>query len=202
MTSATGGRWVGPYQVLHSKPIYENPWLKVREDRVVRRGAPETVFGVVTMKPGVTVLPMEANGEVYLVREFKYAIGEDTLEALSGGIESGEKPEHTALRELGEECGLVASEWVDMGVVNPFTTVVNSPDHMFLARGLSRLRQAPEALGGQAGEQVSVVKMPFAEALQAVLKGGITHAASCVLILKTQVYLGAAAAPTGCRRTK
>jgi ADP-ribose pyrophosphatase len=189
MASTTGGRWVGPYQVLHSKPVYENPWVKVREDRVVRTGSPETVFGVITMKPGVSVLPMEENGDVYLVREFKYGIGEETLEAISGGIESGEKPEHAALRELGEGCGMIASEWVDMGVVNPFTTVVNSPNHMFLARGLSRLRQAPEALGGQAGEQVSVVKMSFEEAVQAVLKGQITHAASCVLILKTHAYL-------------
>ncbi len=187
MAASSGGRRVGPYDILHSKPIYENPWIKVREDRVSWRGGPEQVFGVVTMKPGVSVLPMEEDETVYLVREFKYGIGEETLETVSGAIESGERPEHAALRELGEECRLVASEWVDMGVVNPFTTIINSPNHMFLARKLAPLARPPAAADPQ--ERVSVVKMPFEDAYRAVLKGEITHSASCVLILKTKEYL-------------
>jgi ADP-ribose pyrophosphatase len=186
MTTPSGGRYVGPYTILHSKPIYENQWLKLREDRVQRTGGPETTFGVVAMRSGVTVLAIEENNDVYLVREFKYAIGEETLEAVSGGIESGESPEVAGLRELSEETGLIASEWIDMGVVNPFTTTVNSPNHTFLARGLSQTRKAPQA---PSGENTQVVKMPFEEAFRAVLRGGITHAASCVLILKTQLFL-------------
>ncbi len=180
---------MGPYDILHSKPIYENRWIKVREDRVAWRGGPEQVFGVVVMRPGVTVLPMDDDGVAYLVREFKYGIGEETLEAVSGAIESGERPEHAALRELGEECGLAASEWVDMGLVNPFTTIINSPNHMFLARRLSPLGRPPKTGAGEPEERVSVVKMPFEEAHQAVLRGEITHSASCVLILKTREYL-------------
>jgi len=186
MTTPSGGRYVGPYTILHSKPIYENQWLKLREDRVQRLGGEESMFGIVAMRPGVTVLAMEENNDVYLVREFKYAIGEETLEAVSGAIESGESPEIAGLRELSEETGLIASEWIDMGVVNPFTTVVNSPNHTFLARGLSRTRRAPHA---QSKEKLQVESMPFEDALRAVLRGGITHAASCVLILKTQLFL-------------
>jgi ADP-ribose pyrophosphatase len=186
MTTPSSGRYVGPYTILHSKPIYENQWLKLREDRVHRTGGPEMTFGVVVMRPGVTVLAMEENNDVYLVREFKYAIGEETLEAVSGGIESGESPEIAGLRELSEETSLIASEWIDMGVVNPFTSIINSPNHTFLARGLSQTRRAPQA---QTSGKVEVVKMPFEEAFRAVLRGGITHAASCVLILKTQLFL-------------
>lgn len=183
MALPTGGRYVGPYTILHSRPIYENPWLKLREDRV-SRGSQESVFGVVTMKPGVTVLPLEQDGTVHLVREFKYAVGETTLEAVSGAIESGETPEVAGLRELSEEVGLVAEEWVDLGLVHPFTTVIRSPNHMFLARKLSRTRRlAPP------GEQVEVVAMPFEDALQAALRGEIAHAASVVAILKTHLFL-------------
>ncbi len=71
MTTPSGGRYVGPYTILHSKPIYENQWLKLREDRVQRTGGPETTFGVVAMRSGVTVLAIEENNDVYLVREFK-----------------------------------------------------------------------------------------------------------------------------------
>lgn len=183
MTSQPGGRYVGPYTILHSRPVYENPWLKLREDRV-SRGGQESTFGVVTMKPGVTVLAMNEAQEVYLVREFKYGVGEATLEAVSGAIESGETPEMAGLRELNEEVGLVASEWIDMGVVNPFTALVNSPSHMFLARKLTETRRLTPP-----NEQLETVQMPFAEALRAVLRGQITHAASCVLILKTQHFL-------------
>jgi ADP-ribose pyrophosphatase len=179
-----GGRYVGPYTILHSKPIYENQWLKLREDRVQRLGGEEFLFSVVAMRAGVTVLPMEENGDVHLVKEFKYGIGQETLEAVSGAIESGENAETAGLRELSEEAGLIASEWVDMGVINPFTTIVNSPNHTFLARKLAHSRRLP-----QAGEKLEVVRMPFEDALRAVLKGEITHAASCVLILKTQLFL-------------
>jgi len=184
MSSRQGERRTGPYTVLHSRPVYENPWIKVREDKVKRPDGEETAFGVITMKPGVTVLPMDETGEVHLVREFKYGIGEPTIEAVSGAIESGETPEQTGLRELREEVGLTASEWVDMGLVNPFTTIVNSPNHMFLARQLSQKRRRPDA-----GEHLEIVKMSFPDALQAVLDGTITHAASCVLILKTHLFL-------------
>jgi len=184
MSPQAGARRVGPYTVLHSRPVYENAWLKVREDRVRRAGGEEGSFGVVTMRPGVSVLAMEESGEVYLVREFKYGVGESTLEVVSGAIESGESPEQAGLRELGEEVGLMAGEWVDMGLVNPFTTVVHSPNHMFLARRLSKLRPMRERESA-----VEVVKAPFEEALGWVLEGKITHGASCVLILKTHVFL-------------
>jgi ADP-ribose pyrophosphatase len=175
---------VGPYTILHSRPVYENPWLKVREDRVERLGGEEATFGVVTMKPGVTVLPMDDSGDVYLAREFKYGIGDSSLEGISGAVGSGETPEQAGLRELGEEAGLRAAEWVDMGLTNPFTTVVNSPNRMFLARKLSETRRKLDV-----AERIEIVKMPFDDALQAVLDGTITHGASCVVILKTHLYL-------------
>jgi ADP-ribose pyrophosphatase len=184
MTSERGGRYVGPYTILHSRPVYENPWIKIREDRVQPIAGQEMTFGVVTMKPGITVLPMDEDRQVHLVREFKYGIGEHSLEAVSGAIESGETPERAGLRELGEELGLVAAEWVDLGVLNPFTTVINSPNHMFLARTLSQTRRSPDS-----GEKLEIVKLPFAEALHSVLRGVITHGASCVVILKTHFYL-------------
>jgi ADP-ribose pyrophosphatase len=184
MGARRGERYIGPYEILMSHPVYENAWLKLREDRVKHRNGQESTFGIVSTKPGVTVLPMDEDGTVSLVREFKYALGDTTLEAVSGAIESGETPEQAGLREIGEEVGLVAAEWVDMGVINPFTTLVHSPNHMFLARKLSPIRRSP-----QAGEQIEVVRMPFDDALQAVLRGQITHGASVAVILKTEIFV-------------
>ncbi len=184
MSQPPSGRYVGPYTILHSRPIYENPWIKVREDKVVHRDGREATFGVVVMKPGVSVLPLEENGDVHLVREFKYAVGDYSLEVISGAIDSGENPETAAIRELGEEAGLVAAEWIDMGMINPFTTVINSPNHMFLCRNLTKERKVREPQ-----ERVEVVRMPLEDAFYAVLRGEITHGASCVLILKAKLFL-------------
>ena len=184
MSHSQSDRYVGPYAVLHSRPVYENPWIKVREDKVAHRDGREATFGVVVMKPGVSVLPLEDNGEVHLVREFKYALSDYSLEVISGGIESGENPETAAIRELGEEVGLVATEWIDMGLINPFTTVVNSPNHMFLCRSLTRERKVREP-----HEHLEVVRLSLEDAFYAVLRGQITHGASCVLILKAKLFL-------------
>ena len=184
MGSRRGERYVGPYEIVMSRPVYENPWINVREDEVRHRSGEKAKFGVVDMKPGVTVLPMDEDGSVHLVKEFKYALGEVTLEAVSGAIESGETAEQAGLREIGEEVGLVATEWIDMGMINLFTTVVRSPNHMYLARKLSEIRRSPETKA-----RIEMAKMPFDDALQAVLRGEITHGASCVVILKTQQFL-------------
>jgi len=184
MSDQPRGRYVGPYTILHSRPVYENAWIKVREDRVSHRKGGESLFGVVAMKPGVTVLPMEENGDVHLVREFKYALGDYSLEAISGAMEGGENPEQAGIRELVEECRLTASEWIDMGVINPFTTIIHSPNHLFLARGLSKDRQVRETEA-----DLEIVTMPFDDAFYAVLRGQITHGASCAVILKAKVFL-------------
>lgn len=184
MSEPRRGRYLGPYTILHSRPIYENPWIKVREDRVGHRSGREAVFGVVTMKPGVTVLPLADNGDVHLVREFKYALGDYSLEAISGALESGESPEQAGMRELAEECHLTATEWVDLGLIHPFTTIIHSPNYLFLARGLSRDRKVRER-----EEDLEVVTLPLEDAYYAVLRGQITHGASCALILKARLYL-------------
>jgi ADP-ribose pyrophosphatase len=68
--------------------------------------------------------------------------------------------------------------------VNPFTTVVSSPNYLFVCRGLEATKQALDE-----GEVLSVIKMPLAEALAKVMAGEITHAGSCVLILKARELL-------------
>jgi len=184
MASRRGERYVGPYEILMSSPKYENPWVKVREDSVRHTSGQESAFCVVDMRPRVTVLPLDEDENVHLVREFKYALCDTSLEAMSGPIESGETPEQAGLREIGGQADLVASEWIDFGTIDPFTTVVHCPNHLFLARGLSRLRRSSEA-----STESEIAKMSFEDALHAVLGGEIIHGASCVLILKTHLFL-------------
>ncbi|MBI2610271.1 NUDIX hydrolase [Candidatus Giovannonibacteria bacterium] len=169
----------GPWKIKKTRVVYKNPWITVREDSVLRPDGKPGIFGVVTMLPGVSVIPLDENGNVYLTKEFHYGVGRTTIEAISGGIEKGENLLKTAKRELKEETGLTAKKWTYLGVVDPFTTVVNSSNHIYLAEQLNHGKSNPEGT-----EKIKVIKMPFKNGLKMVLDSKITHCATCVAILK------------------
>jgi ADP-ribose pyrophosphatase len=170
---------IGPYRRLSTREVYRNPWFRLREDQVIRPGGSQGIFAVLEMKPGSSVLALDDEGCVYLTEEYKYALREPTLEVVSGGIDEGESPLDAAKRELREEAGLEAGEWHDLAVLHPFTTAIESPNYMFLAR---RLRRTEQRLDD--GEVLQIRRIPLAEAVEMVMRGGVVHAASCVLILK------------------
>ncbi len=173
-----------PFQRLNSREIYANRWIQLREDDVVRPGGESGKFGVVTMRSGSSVLAINKEKEVYLVKEYKYAAGRESIEVISGAIEDGEAPLAAAKRELLEEAGLQSERWLDLGSVDPFTTVIRSPNYLFLALDVQEGIAKPDP-----GEVLERIKLPFPKAMEMVMKGEITHAASCVLLLKAAIIL-------------
>lgn len=169
----------GDWAVLGSEHLYGNPWITVREDQVIQPDGQRGTFGVVVMTRGVSVLPVDNEGNVYLVRVFRYTLDRESLEAIAGGIEEGEEASDAARRELKEEAGIEADELIDLGVVDQLTEVVISPDHLFVAQGLSFGKTDLDAT-----EAMTRVKAPLEEAMAWALDGTITHAASALLILK------------------
>lgn len=171
-----------PFQRLDSRVIYENHYFRVREDRVERPNGDRSPFAVLEVRSGASVLAMDDQDRVYLVREFKYAIGRPSLEVISGGIDDGEEPLAAAQRELREEVGLLAEEWKDLGALDPFTTFLVSPNYLFLARKLTHVPRNPDE-----GEILETEHISLDSAVQRVLSGDITHGATCVLLLKAQI---------------
>lgn len=174
----------GQFIIKSSVQKYKNPWITVTEDQVIRPDGKPGIFGVVRMKAGISVLPMDEDGYVYMTEEFHYVLGKECIEVVSGGIDSNEDPIGSAKRELKEELGIEAEEWVDLGVVNPFTTVVESPAKIFLARKLKFGKDDQEAT-----ENIKLVKVKLEEAVKMVMESVITHGPSCVLILKVNEYI-------------
>lgn len=174
----------GPWKIVRSHAIYKDPWIEVRKDDVIRPdGAPGT-HSLVHMKHGVSVLPLDDDGHVYLTEEFHYGVGRDTIEVISGGLEPDEDPLVGGQRETLEELGIVAREWIPLGKVDPFTTMAVSPTTLFLARGLTFVEARPEGT-----ELIRCVKKTLSEAVQMVLNSEITQGPSCVLILKAHWYV-------------
>jgi len=174
----------GPWKIKKSVVKYKNPWIKVREDKVIRPDGKSGIYGVVEMVPGVSILPLDDKGYVYLVKEFHYAIEQFGIEVVSGAIDKNESALHAAKRELREELGIVAKEWVDLGLFNPFTGVVKSPANLYLVRKIKFYKAKPEGT-----EKIEMVKVKLADAVKMVMKSEITHGQSCVLILKAAEYL-------------
>ena len=96
-----------PWLTAASERVYENPWISVREDRVVRPDGEPGIYGVVHYKNvAVGVLPVD-DGHTYLVGQYRYPLDEYSWEIPEGGCPEGEEPLHAAQRELREETGLV-----------------------------------------------------------------------------------------------
>jgi 8-oxo-dGTP pyrophosphatase MutT (NUDIX family) len=174
----------GPWTVRETNLRYKNDWVEVNQDKVVRSDGHATEFSLVRLKPGVSVLAIDDDQTVYLTREYRYAIEQESLEVVSGAIDNEEIPEDAAKRELTEELGIVAGELVDLGLVNPLTSQLHAPARLFLARNLT-FREPQQ----DAGELIEMVKMDLTEAVQLVMNSVITHAPSSVLILKASQWL-------------
>ncbi|MDQ3099328.1 MAG: NUDIX hydrolase [bacterium] len=171
-----------PFKLLSTEIKYQNPWISVREDKVIRPGGKEGVFGIVTMLPGSTVLAINEKTQIILTKEFKYGANQYSSEVISGGLNKGELPMDAAVRELEEEVGYTAGTWIDAGVVNPFPTVVNSPNYMFIATDLTSTAINPDE-----GEIISYEWVDLELAYDMVIRSEIIHAASAMLILRAYI---------------
>lgn len=174
----------GPWKIISSRQVYRDPWIVLTRDQVIRPDGTPGSHCVVRMKAGVSVLAVDDQRQAWLTEEFHYGIGREAIEVVSGGIEPDEEPLETARRELREELGIDAADWLDLGSVDPFTTIVVSPTRLYLARRLTFGPVAPEAT-----ERIRSRRIPFDELLRMVYDGRITHGPSCVLILKAALAL-------------
>lgn len=174
----------GPWTQIDSREIYKNPWIQVVEDKVIRPDGQPGIFGLVHIKPGATVLPVDEEGNVYLVQQYRYTLEATTIESISGGIDGEEAPLQAAKRELLEEAGIVAQEWTSLGMIHPFTTIVNSPGYLFLAKKLSFEKSHPEGT-----EDLKIIKAPFSLVWEWVSEGKICDAISTILIFKAKDHI-------------
>lgn len=169
----------GPWTVTKSELMYQDSWIRVERDLVIRPDGEPGTYATVQLKSGVCVIALGSDQRVHLTQEFHYAVGRVTIEGVSGGIEEGESPELTAKRELEEELGLRAANWQSLGRIDPFTASIHSTVDLFLAQELT---ECPTDREGT--ELIERVTMPLEEAVQRVRVGEISHAPTCVALFR------------------
>lgn len=173
----------GPWTIKETRRIYKNEFLELFEDKVVQPDGKDGEYATVEMKAGVCTLAIDEENNVYLTRQFRYALGAESLEVIAGGMDEGE-PLENAKREAREEMGIEADEWIDLGTAETDTSIVRSTAHFFVARKLKFTE--PDREGTEA---MKPAKMRFDQAVEKVLSGEIKHALSCLLILKAKLKL-------------
>ena len=176
----------GPWTIRATREAYRDKagLVSVNEDEVTRPDGSEGTYATVRLKEGVLVLAVDDDGQAYFAREFRYAVGRESVEAVGGGVEDGESPEEAARRELREEVGVEAEEFVELGTIQPVTSLVNSASTLFLARKL-RFKGKDE----DAGEVIKTVKMPLTDAVAQALSGELIHSTTCLLVLRAHHHL-------------
>jgi 8-oxo-dGTP pyrophosphatase MutT (NUDIX family) len=168
-----------PWQTRSSRIVYENAWLRLREDAVLRPDGQAGIYGVVELRPSVGVIALNAHREIVLVGQWRYPLGRYSWEMPRGGSMPGESDlEAVARRELREETGVEARHWESLGAVDVNNGVTTDVEHLFLATDLEsgEAHQDPE-------EEIELRWAPFDEAVQMILRGEITEVCTVAAIL-------------------
>jgi 8-oxo-dGTP pyrophosphatase MutT (NUDIX family) len=171
-----------PWRTTSSREIYENPWIRVREDEVIRPDGEPGIYGVVHFKNvAVGVLAVEGD-ELYLVGQYRYTLERYSWEIPEGGCPEGEDPLDAARRELEEETGLRASRWERMGEAHLSNSATDEYAVWYLATGLTQGEQRPEGT-----ERIEVRRVKLREALRMALASEITDALSLLAVMQFQL---------------
>lgn len=163
---------------------YSGVIVKVRLDKAQLHTGAEVKREVVEHPGGVTILPVDAEGNCYMVRQFRYPFGRMMLEAPAGKLEYGEDPGECAARELSEETGFKADELVYLGAMCTSPGFSTEVLHIYLALGLHAGQSHPDQ-----DEYLNVEKHSLSDLSRMVMSGQIDDGKTIVAVLKAEKYL-------------
>ena len=169
----------GPWTVLETREVYRNAWIRVREDQVLRPNGTPGIYGVVECGLAVGVVPLDAEGRVHLVGQYRYPTGEYSWEVPTGTGDGAEDPLEAAGRELEEETGLRAARWTSLGRVQVSNSVTDQLGVLYLAEELTAGAARPDET-----EDLVVRAVPFEDAVAMAASGEISDAFSALALLR------------------
>jgi 8-oxo-dGTP pyrophosphatase MutT (NUDIX family) len=172
----------GSWQQLDQQQVYENPWIRVTHENVLTPAGTAGIYGVVHFKSrAVGVVPLDSDGCVWLVKQFRYTLNQYSIEIPEGGSPLSEDMLDTAMRELREETGLTASEWTHLLDIHTSNSVTDESGAIYLARGLVQ-----GATDFETTEDIEVLRLPLAEAIDWIFAGKITDSLSVMGLLAAE----------------
>ena len=168
------------WKKLSTTITYSNPWIEVQHHEVLNPSGGEGIYGQVNFKNiAVGVVPVDAEGNTYLVGQFRFPLEEYSWEIPEGGCPIGEDVLEAAKRELLEETGLMAQNWTMISRIHTSNSVCNEVGFIFLAENLTQGDAEPEET-----EDLKIKKLTLKAAVELVMNNQITDSISIAGLLK------------------
>jgi len=170
--------------LLRDREVFRGRILSLHERDVVLPNGRKATLSIVDHPGAVAIVPVHDNGDVVLLRQFRYAAGGEIWEIPAGTREPGEPPARTARRELAEETGLRARRWTRLGEFFTAPGFCTERMTVYLARGLE-----PAEAEGDPDEILRPRRVPFREALRMAERGLIRDAKTIAGLHLTQRHV-------------
>ena len=164
-----------PWRRISRRVAYENPWIEILHDDVIRPDGNPGIYGVVHFRHlAIGVVPLDVERDaVLLVGQYRYTLDHYSWEVPEGGGRFDEDPEAAARRELVEETGYRGGVWRELCRAELSNSVTDEVTIMFVATDLEAGEASPEGT-----EQIQMRWVPFAEAMAMIRRGEIRDAMS------------------------
>lgn len=170
---------------LNSTRHYQGRVISVTVDEVILPNGRQAALEVVHHPGGAAIVALNDLQQVCLLRQYRYVAGGWIWELPAGKLEPAEPPQVTARRELTEEAGVIASDWVSLGSLLSSPGVFAEVIHLYLAQGLGAARSQLED-----SEVIEVHWMSFRKACDMALSGELRDAKTSIGLLRAAHHLG------------
>jgi 8-oxo-dGTP pyrophosphatase MutT (NUDIX family) len=169
-----------PWSVKARSHPFENNWFRIEKNDVIHPGGIEGEYTVVRVRGvAVGVLPVEPDGSVHLVGQWRFPLARYSWEMPEGGAAPNEPTLDCAKRELAEETGLTAGAWTPILELDLSNSITDEHGIIYLATDLKEGVAMPEHT-----EVLRRRRAPFAEVLQRVTDGRIRDALTVAAVLR------------------
>lgn len=176
-----------PWTTLSGSEKYDNPWINVTEYQVLNPSGGNGIYGKVHFKTkAIGVIPVDEEGNTWLVGQYRYTLNEFSWEIPEGGGAMGVDPLESAKRELKEETGITANTWTFLTRLHTSNSVTDEEGFLYVAEDLEHGSNALE----DTEADLKVWKLPVKEAVAMVLRGEITDSMSMIGLLLVARKLG------------
>jgi ADP-ribose pyrophosphatase len=166
------------YKTLSQKTVWSCPWYSVRQDEVLLPGNRPGVYNVVQKEPAVWILPVTADKQVVMIRNYRYTVDDWCWEIPAGSVKPPQTPEEAARAELAEEVGGMAGRLDFIGQFYTANGICNDIGHFYLASGVTLAEPDHEP-----AEVIEIHLKPIREVLRMARENEISDAPSVLAIL-------------------
>ena len=168
---------------LSSEMKFDGKLIKVTYDIADVNG--KEAWREVVHHPGASaIVAIDEDNRIIMEKQFRYALNDYLLEIPAGKLDKGEDPLVCAKRELEEETGIIASEWISLGTIATSPGFCNEVIHLYVAKGLSK-----GEIHWDEDEYVEVERYTFDELLQRIKEEKIKDSKSLSALLLVMPYL-------------